>query len=64
MSLVVVAITALIFGTALLAMSVGVMAGRAPIQGSCGGVAGRCAVCTRTCEKRGGDATSTAEETP
>ena len=62
MSLTVVAISVLVFGAALLAMSVGVLFGRAPISGSCGGVAGRCAACTRTC--RVADAARAAEETP
>ncbi len=48
----VLAITALTFGVAVLAMSVGVLFGREPIRGSCGGVVGRCASCTRTCTKR------------
>ncbi len=57
----VLAITILIFGSAVLAMSVGVLFGREPILGSCGGVAGRCAACTRTCRKRA-EAVSKAEE--
>ena len=48
----VVAITALTFGVAVLAMSVGVLFGREPIRGSCGGVVGRCDSCTRVCRKR------------
>ena len=57
----VLAITALIFGVAVLAMSVGVLFGREPIRGSCGGVVGSCDSCTRICSKRA-DAASTAEE--
>ena len=63
MSLTVFAITVLVFGVALLAMSVGVLFGRAPIGGSCGGVAARCVACTRTCRKSRAGAASPAEET-
>ncbi len=48
----VLAITALIFVGAVLAMSVGVLFGREPIRGSCGGVVGSCDSCTRICSKR------------
>ena len=52
-------ITILVFGMALLAMSVGVMLGREPIRGSCGGIAGRCALCSgETCEKKRAEAAS------
>ena len=35
------------------AMSVGVLAGRPPIRGSCGGLgAGRCASCSGVCRKQ------------
>lgn len=38
---------------AVAAMAVGVIFGRAPIRGSCGGVAGGgCAACTGVCERR------------
>ena len=57
----VLAITILIFGSAVLAMSVGVLFGREPIRGSCGGVVGSCDSCTRICSKRA-DAASQAEE--
>jgi len=57
----VLAITILIFGSAVLAMSVGVLFGREPIRGSCGGVVGSCDSCTRVCRKRA-DAASTAKE--
>ncbi len=50
--------TVLVFGLALLAMSVGVLFGREPIRGSCGGVAGRCELCSGSCEKRGAGAPS------
>ncbi len=57
----VLAITILIFGSAVLAMSVGVLFGREPIRGCCGGVVGSCDSCTRICRKRA-DAGSKAEE--
>ncbi len=60
----VVAFSLVVFGGALLAMSVGVLFGREPIRGSCGGVAGRCAACTRPCRKRRAEAASPAEESP
>ncbi len=38
---------------AMAAMAVGVIFGRAPIRGSCGGVGGEgCALCTGRCERR------------
>ncbi len=41
---------------AVAAMAVGVIFGRAPIRGSCGGVAGQsCAACTGRCERRAAD---------
>ncbi len=57
----VLAITALVFGVSVLAMSVGVLLGREPIRGSCGGVVGSCDSCTLICSKRA-DAGSKAEE--
>ena len=43
----------LIIAFAVTAMAVGVMAGRAPIKGSCGGVGGRgCELCSGTCRRR------------
>ncbi len=39
----VVLLTAGVVGTLMAAMAVGVMFKRKPLQGSCGGVAGRCA---------------------
>ena len=57
------AISLLVLGVALLAMSVGVLFGREPIRGSCGGVMGRCAVCSGSCEKKRGKAGSTGEGT-
>lgn len=55
----------LVVGVALLGMSVGVLFGREPIRGSCGGVAGRCALCsgTGTCEKKRAGAASPDEVT-
>ncbi len=42
------------FALAVLAMSVGVLFGREPIRGSCGGVIGRCALCSGSgsCKKK------------
>lgn len=41
---------------AVAAMAVGVLFGRAPIRGSCGGVAGAgCSACTGGCERRAGE---------
>ncbi len=41
---------------AVAAMAVGVLFGRAPIRGSCGGVgAGGCTVCSGRCERRTAD---------
>ncbi len=60
----VVVLSLFVFGLALLAMSVGVLVGREPIRGSCGGVMGRCAVCSGTCAKRRGHADAPEEETP
>ncbi len=41
---------------AVAAMAVGVLFGRAPIRGSCGGVAGAgCAACSGRCERRAAD---------
>ena len=38
---------------AIAAMAVGVMAGRTPIKGSCGGVSGRgCELCSGSCRRR------------
>ncbi len=54
-------ISILVFGVALLAMSVGVLFGREPIRGSCGGVAGRCELCSGSCEKRRGDRAAAGE---
>ena len=47
-------ISLVVFALALLAMSVGVMFGREPIRGSCGGVMGRCALCSGSgaCKKK------------
>jgi len=36
---------------AVLGMCLGVLLGRRPIQGSCGGVGGRCGTCSNACHK-------------
>ncbi len=42
-----------IIALAVAAMAVGVVFGRAPIRGSCGGIAGEgCAACSGQCESR------------
>ncbi len=42
-----------IVGIAVAGMAVGVMAGRSPLRGSCGGVAGKgCELCSGRCRKR------------
>ena len=43
----------LIIALAVTAMAVGVMAGRQPIKGSCGGLNGRgCELCSGSCRRR------------
>ena len=42
----------LALGVALLAMSIGVLLGRPPITGSCGGLGGRCAACSGNCPSK------------
>ena len=42
----------ILIATVILTMSIGVMAGRKPIKGSCGGLNGRpCELCSGTCRK-------------
>ncbi len=54
MSTMIASFVALLLAVA--AMAVGVLFGRAPIRGSCGGVAGGgCAACTGRCERRAAD---------
>jgi len=36
---------------AVLGLSLGVLLGRRPIQGSCGGVGSRCGACSSTCSR-------------
>ncbi len=54
-------ITALVFGLVMAGMAVGVIMGRAPIKGSCGGL-GAVGV-DKACGICGGDATICEEET-
>ena len=43
----------LVFGAAVAAMGIGVIAGRSPIKGSCGGLnGGPCELCSSDCERR------------
>ena len=37
---------------AVLGLALGVMLGRRPIQGSCGGIGGQCGACSRACRKQ------------
>lgn|GEM_PF-459339 len=37
---------------AVLGLSLGVLLGRRPIQGSCGGIGGRCGACSRGCREQ------------
>ena len=44
----------ILISVVIAAMSVGVMFGRAPIKGSCGGLNGKaCELCSGTCKKAG-----------
>ena len=54
-------LTAFVFGTVILAMSVGVLMGREPIKGSCGGM-GALGIDT-ACDICGGDPRRCDEET-
>ena len=46
----------LIIALAIAAMGIGVLAGREPIKGSCGGLnGGGCALCSGRCPRRGDD---------
>jgi hypothetical protein len=56
-------ISVFVFGAVIAAMAIGVMAGRSPIKGSCGGlgmfgVGGACEICggdTQRCEQQSGN---------
>jgi len=51
-TLVTVLLSFLIFALAIAAMGVGVIAGRKPIKGSCGGVSGSgCELCSGECRE-------------
>ena len=54
MTLAVTAIMSfLIIFAAVMAMAIGVLAGRAPIKGSCGGVNGKsCELCSNACRNK------------
>jgi len=40
---------------AVLGLSLGVLLGRRPIQGSCGRIGGRCGACSRGCREPGAE---------
>ena len=51
--LVTLLLSFLVIVTVVTAMAVGVMAGRQPIKGSCGGLNGRgCELCSGSCKQR------------
>ena len=51
--LLTVALSFVVISAVIAAMSIGVMAGRRPIRGSCGGLNGTgCALCSGRCRKR------------
>lgn len=50
-TLITVLLSFLIIALAIAAMGVGVMAGRKPIKGSCGGVSGGCELCSGECRE-------------
>jgi hypothetical protein len=46
----------IVFAAVIAAMGIGVMAGRKPIKGSCGGLNGRsCELCSGRCRKAAGN---------
>ena len=47
---------------AVLGLSLGVLLGRRPIQGSCGGIGGRCGTCSRRCHAQGEGAAGETEQ--
>ena len=47
--------TIAVFGLFFIAMSAGILMGRKPIQGSCGGLNNKCSSCTRPCKKNRGE---------
>ena len=53
----------ILIALAIAAMGIGVMAGREPIKGSCGGLnAGGCALCSGKCRERGDTTTTEADD--
>ena len=44
-------LSVILFLVIFLAMSIGVIHGRMPIKGSCGGIGNKCAACSRPCQK-------------
>ena len=56
-TLVTMLLAFLVMALAIAAMAIGVMAKRAPIRGSCGGLNGAgCELCSERCESSAGDA--------
>lgn len=50
MTIILLSVT--IFVIMFIAMSIGVLLGRVPIKGSCGGLASQCGSCSRPCKNK------------